>query len=337
MKIVEAKGKGKGTRGGYRSGSPRYARGRPTETRRPGKTGEGGPSFIVRLGRSVLRFFGRGLKLAAIGAATVASLAVISALLVAAYLYISKSDYFSVKRVTISGISHITREEVLDAAGLNQPANILTFDPVAAEEALSTLPWLSEVKVSRQMPDTVTIAVKEHSPKLLVSLGRLYYLNDRGEPFKELDPGESPNLPIVSGFSEDELLSPGPYTRKAIGEVFWLVDTLAARNDEFRLDNVSEINYDPVRGLTMFTKSNGLEVKIGFGAYEEKFRRLGRVLAHLKLRGKYEGLVYLNLEASPRVTVRYNERFTPTDGSALTDLPKSRVAGLIESSVRITG
>ena len=323
MKIAEAKSKGSR---GYRSGAPRYARGRTPEPRRPRKTGEGGPSFAARLGRSFFGIFGRGLKLAAIGAVTVAALAVVSALLVAGYLYVSKSDYFSVKRVTISGINHITREEVLDSVGLNHPANILTFDPVEAETALSELAWLAEVKVSRQMPDTVSIEVREHNPKLLVSLGRLYYLNERGEPFKELAPGESPNLPIVSGFSEDELLSPGPYTRKAIAEVFWLVDTLAARNDDFRLDNVSEINYDPVRGLTLFTKNNGLEVKVGFGAYEEKFRRLGRVLAHLKLKGKYEGLIYLNLEASPRVTVRYNERFTPTNDSALS-VPRENAVG----------
>ncbi|MDR2945885.1 MAG: cell division protein FtsQ [Candidatus Adiutrix sp.] len=105
-------------------------------------------------------------------------------------------------------------------------------------------------------------------------------------------------------------MNPGPAVKKAMEEIFWLVGALTQRNDEFQLANVSEINYDAVRGLSLFTKSSGLEVKIGFGSYEEKFRRLGRVMAHLKLNGKTDGLVYLNLEASPRVTVRYNESFT---------------------------
>ncbi|MGL4208884.1 MAG: cell division protein FtsQ/DivIB, partial [Candidatus Adiutrix sp.] len=81
-------------------------------------------------------------------------------------------------------------------------------------------------------------------------------------------------------------------------------------NDEFRLDNISEINYDLVRGITLFTRNLGIQVKVGFGSYEEKFRRLGRVLANLKMQNKYEGLSYLNLEASPRVTVRVGG--TPT-------------------------
>ncbi|MDR1045119.1 MAG: FtsQ-type POTRA domain-containing protein [Candidatus Adiutrix sp.] len=289
----------------YRQGRLKSGRSLFSPGRKSKKAADGQPSLPARLGRKLAAALGKSLKMVFLTLVTVAALAALSAVLVAAYLYVSKSDYFSVKKVTISGITHSSREEVLAAAGLDQALNILAFDPDEAAGRISILPWVDQVRVARQMPDTVTIEVAEHRPKLLVSIGRLYYLNERGEPFKELAPGENPDLPIVTGFNEDELLSPGPSIRSAMAEVLFLVETLARRNDEFRLDNVSEINYDLVRGLTLFTKNNRLEVKIGFGAYEEKFRRLGRVLAHLKLRGKYEGLVYINLEASPRVTVRY--------------------------------
>lgn len=290
---------------GYKSDHLRFARGRSSKPRKNRPAAGGEPSLTGLLGRLSLKVIGRGLKLALISLATVAGLLMISGLLLAAYLYVSNSDYFAVKRVSIAGINHTSREEIMTAAGLNRPTNILTLDLDEARAEISTLPWLAEVKISRQMPDTVSIEVREHNPKLLVNLGRLYYLNDLGEPFKELSPGENPRLPIVTGFHSDDLLSPSPKVKEALNEVFWLVGSLSARSDEFKIDNISEINYDMVRGLTLFTKINRLEVKIGFGAYEEKFRRLGRVLAHLKLRGKYEGLVYLNLEASPRVTVRY--------------------------------
>lgn len=284
---------------------PRFARGQKnTKGTQSGSTQK--VSVVATVGRGSVKLFGRGLKVILGGLVLVGVVVVLLAGLVAGYLYVSSSDYFSVKRVTITGINQISRDEILAITGLNQPVNILTFDPVVAKNDLSFLPWLAEVNVSRHMPDAVTIDVVEHRPKLLVSLGRLYYLSEDGEPFKELEAGENPGLPVLSGFGEDELLNAGSSVKRALGEVFWLVDTLKTRNDEFRLDNISEINYDMVRGFTLFTKNNAVEVKIGFGTYEEKFRRLGRVLAHLKLRGKYEGLVYLNLEASPRVTVRYN-------------------------------
>jgi len=251
-----------------------------------------------------LKVLGRSLK-AAVGAAlTGLALAVISGLLVIGYLYVSKSDYFAVKKVIISGLNRISREDILRVAGLDRPVNIWLFDADQVAAAISTLSWLDEVRVSKTMPDTVTVEIVEHRPRLLVSLGRIYYLNDKGVLFKELEPGENPNLVIVSGFLEDELLSRAPAVKTALAEVFSLVEVLEARQDEFKLDHISEINYDVVRGLTLFARRGELEIKVGFGAYEEKFRRLNRVGTHLKQHGHFEGLAYINLEASPRVIVR---------------------------------
>lgn len=278
------------------------------------------PSLAGQLVRLGFRGLGRLARLTLIAAATLVGLGLLAAVLVAGYLYLSKSDYFTIQTINISGLEQTDGAAVKAAAGLDREVSIWSFDAEAAEAEIGALPWMAEVRVTKKWPDTVTIDVREHRPRVLVNLGRLYYMNDLGEPFRELAAGENPDLPIVSGFSEDDLMSPGPRVRSAIKEVFWLVDTLAGRSDEFKLDNISEINYDMVRGLTLFTRSGGLEVKIGFGSYEEKFRRLGRVMAHLKTRGKDEGLVYINLEASPRVTVRYdNSRSGPT--SAVTDGP----------------
>ncbi|KXS55645.1 MAG: hypothetical protein AMR96_07010 [Candidatus Adiutrix intracellularis] len=261
-----------------------------------------------RLAALILSILGRSLKVIIATGVALLFLALLTVFLIAGYLYVSKSNYFSVKKVIISGINQINRKEILAAAGLDRPVNSWLFDVEKASATLSLLPWLDKVKVTKTitMPDTVSVDVVEHRPRFLVSLGRLYYLDDKGEPFKELSPGEKPDLPIVSGFSEDEILSCSPIIRESLNQVFLLADILVVRNDEFRLDNISEINYDAVRGLTLFTKNNDFEVKIGLGAFEEKFRRLGRVIAHLKLYGQFDGLVYVNLEASPRVIVRYN-------------------------------
>ncbi|MDR0881232.1 MAG: FtsQ-type POTRA domain-containing protein [Candidatus Adiutrix sp.] len=301
-----------------RAGQVRFARPKPARRRRKVAAAPG-PSLAGLLLRFSLKSFGKGLKLVGLALATAAALVAVSGLILGGYLYVSNSDYFTIKKIAISGLNHAGSDEVLAAAGLNRPVNSLIFNSDQAVREITALPWVAEARISRQMPDAVSIEVQEHNPRLLVSLGRLYYLNDQGEPFKELAPGENPQLPIVSGFNEDDLLNPGPRVREAIDEVFWLVDALTARNDEFRLDNVSEINYDMVRGLTLFTKSNGLEVKIGFGSYDEKFRRLGRVMAHLKQRGQYAELAYLNLEASPRVTVRYQSGRSPDLGVGRSD------------------
>ncbi|MDR1576676.1 MAG: FtsQ-type POTRA domain-containing protein [Deltaproteobacteria bacterium] len=256
--------------------------------------------------RAVGAWVGRALKLVIWGLGGFLVLATVSAILVGGFLYLSKSDYFAVKRLKITGLGHLTMEEVLAASGLDRPANNLTFDTKAAIASLGSLPWVEEAKISRVLPDGLLVEVTEYQPKALVILDELYYLDEKGRAFKKLDPGDNPDLPIISGFSLDELISGGPLVQRALGEAFDLMDILADRSDEFRLDSVSELNYDHDLGLTVFTRRSGLKLRVGFGSYSEKFRRLGRVMAHLKVTGQAAGLAFIHLETPPRVVLRYN-------------------------------
>ncbi len=248
---------------------------------------------------------GRLCRFTFLAALTIMALAAVSVLLVGGYLYLSKSDYFAVRKVSISGLEKIDREEILALTGLNVPSNILTFEAEEAKNIIAALPWVESVTIERVMPDTIEIAVKEYHPEVVVNLGALYYMDEKGRPFKMLEPGENPDLPIVSGFGEDELLNPGLSTKAAIEETFWLIRALARRNDEFKMDNVSEVHYDAAAGFTIFTRQDSLQIKVGFGAYEEKFRRLGRVMAYMKLHGQSERLSYINIENNPKIMVRH--------------------------------
>jgi cell division protein FtsQ len=260
-----------------------------------------------RKSRPVGAIIGRAVKLTVLGLAGFLVLIVLSVLLVGGYLYLSKSDYFAVRHLKIAGLSQLTRDEVLTAAGLDRPVNNLTFDTQAAVRSLGSLPWVEEARITRTLPDGLLVEVAEYKPRALVNLDQLYYLDDRGRAFKKLDPGENPDLPIINGFSLDEMAAGGPLVKEALNEVFLLMDILAQRTDEFRLDSISEFNYDPDLGLTLFTRRSGLKLRVGFGSYQEKFRRLGRVMAHLKFNGQAAGLSLIHLETPPRVVLRYSQ------------------------------
>jgi cell division protein FtsQ len=190
------------------------------------------------------------------------------------------------------------------AAGLEKPLNLLAIDASASMAALGSLPWVESAELVRYFPDGVSVTVKEYDPRAIAALDNLYLIDEKGRPFKRLDPGENPPLPIVSGFAADDLLSGGPLVLDGVGEVLRLMELLAGRTDEFRLANVSEIHYDPDRGVTFFTRDGELEVKVGRGAFAEKLIRLGRVAAHLKLGGRLGDFGHLNLDSPPRVTGR---------------------------------
>ncbi|MDR2421853.1 MAG: FtsQ-type POTRA domain-containing protein, partial [Deltaproteobacteria bacterium] len=232
-----------------------------------------GPSPPV-VGLSLAALALRGAKLAAFGILGFGVLAALTAILLGGYLYFSKSDHFAVRRLKITGLGRLTMEEAVKAAGLDRPVNNLAFKARAAADSLASLPWVEEAHVSRILPDGLLVEVTEYKPKALVSLDQLYYLDEKGRAFKKLDPGENPDLPIITGFSLDELISGGPLTKEGLNECFQLMDVLAERTDDFRLDSVSELNYDHDLGLTVFTRRSGLRLRVGFGSYGEKFRRL---------------------------------------------------------------
>jgi cell division protein FtsQ len=235
------------------------------------------------------------------------ALAVAAVLATGALLfYLPRGERFFIKDIDIKGVSRTSRAEILAVAGLDAPVNFFAFKEDVAANNLKSLPWVEEATVvARPIPDGVSIRVKEYRPKALVNLDQIYYIDDMGRPFKNLEPGENPDLPIVSGFGLDELLSRGPLTMRALAEIYELIDLLSARGDEWRLDNISELRFDPDIGITMFARYADLEIRVGFGPYAEKMARLGKVARTLKYQGLFEGVEYVNLECAPRVTARY--------------------------------
>ncbi|MDR2404911.1 MAG: FtsQ-type POTRA domain-containing protein [Deltaproteobacteria bacterium] len=254
--------------------------------------------------------------LLSLGALTI--LGIVTGLLIMLYVKLNESDFFTIKSFDIRGTYRLTRAQILSASGLDKPVSLFGFDSVAAVRSLKSLPWIEDADISRTPPpDGITIRVKEYTPRAIVNLEQLHYIDESGRPFKSLEPGETPDFPIVSGFSLDELLNGGPLMKRAVSEVFELMDILKTRSDSFNLDKVSEILYDPDIGMTLFMVDGGLEVRVGFGPYSEKIRRVSKVLDKLKEGSQDEGLIYLNLESTRRVTARYLPGFSPREKGML--------------------
>jgi len=227
--------------------------------------------------------------------------------LILGYQALIHSSYFMVRKVIVKGLERVSQEEVLGQTGLDKPTNLLALRLGRLSDSLEELPWIENVTMTRKVPGTIIIEIKERRPVALISLGVLYYLDENKRPFKKVEPQENPDLPIITGFTRADLLERERFVRRDLDEVFGLLAVLAERNDQFRLDNISEINFDSVRGLSLFTRRENVQVKIGFGDYRAKFKRLGRVLAYLKAKDQDRDLAYLNVECDPRVVLRRAE------------------------------
>lgn len=94
-------------------------------------------------------------KIAWITVATV----VVLGLLAALFWFV---PIFKPNNVEVTGLDHLTAEEVIEAADVDQSANLLRLDEAPIAHRVSDLSWVDAVNVRKQLPSTVVITVTEH-------------------------------------------------------------------------------------------------------------------------------------------------------------------------------
>ena len=107
---------------------------------------------------------------------------------------------FRLNAVKVTGATGLAKPDILAAAGLARNLPLLGLDLDAVKARVETVGWVQEARVSRMLPDTLLISVKERR-KLAVwqYQGRSVVIDDQGRTIPEADPARFPGLPLVVG------------------------------------------------------------------------------------------------------------------------------------------
>ncbi|MDD2850713.1 MAG: FtsQ-type POTRA domain-containing protein [Desulfuromonadaceae bacterium] len=240
----------------------------------------------------------RSLKLAAGG---FTALVLTSGLLYGVYRAIMSVTLFPLKNIEVSSATHLTRDEILGIAGVEQGKALLRMNLKTMGEHLQQNPWIEAVRINRHFPDTVSIAVTEREPVAIVNIGYIYYLDKKGKVFKVLNQGDSLDFPIVTGFSEEELSNDPKGTGEALEAACELLKILHEKG-AFILADVSEIHYDTGYGFTLFTASGSLPVKVGSGDFSAKIERFARIYKELSV--QLPLIHYIDLDYNDKIIIK---------------------------------
>lgn len=221
------------------------------------------------------------------------------------------SDLFRIDQIEISGEHQLSREKVLALSDIHPGVSTFSLDLGLIGRKIEENPWVRSARVERIFPRQVRISVEERVPRAIINLGYLYYLDAGAEVFKVLGSGDSLDFPVVTGFSRDELLQNPQQGKVQFKRVLGLIDDLKQRRS-FNLGQVSEIHQEQNGGLTLFTLTGGVKVKLGEGNLPGKLDRLERIYAQLKPR---LGLLdYIDLNVDRRIIVRIERQRTSAAG-----------------------
>jgi len=245
-----------------------------------------------------LKKYLRPLSIIAAGLVGVALLGSIS---FGVYKAIRSTTFFSLENVEVSSSKRLTRNEILELAGVEKGKDLLRLNLKQMGDHLLQNPWVESVRINRYFPDALSIAITEREPLAIVNMGFIYYLDNKGNVFKVLNRGDRLDYPVVTGFSEEELTSDPKGAKEALLATCELLAILKNKG-AFILADVSEIHYDKGYGFTMFTSSGALPVKIGAGDFSAKIERFARIYQSLMAQGT--ALQYIDLDYNDKIIVK---------------------------------
>jgi len=112
---------------------------------------------------------------------------------------ITRSPLLAVDTLAVKGTSHLTAEQVLDAAGVHAGDAMVWIDTGAALTGIEALPYVRGASLQREWPDTVRITVDERVPAAWVDGLAGKALVDRSGRVLEMVEAAPPAMPQLLG------------------------------------------------------------------------------------------------------------------------------------------
>jgi len=211
------------------------------------------------------------------------------------------SSLFVLQEVRTVGWERPEKIEVLERLRSSSGSSLLDLDLVSLKGRLMSQPWIRDVNLRKEYPDTLAVRVIERRP-IAVLVGRqVAAIVDETGTVLEAWPngGKIPDpwsrLPVIHGMEPGSLREGGPAA----------LQRFAAALDILRAASVSAeplMDLDIGRWDDVRVQRHGYEVRFGEGRFEEKWRRFLSVENEIERR--HEGVHEVDLRFSDQVVVR---------------------------------
>lgn len=220
-----------------------------------------------------------------------------------------RGDATTVRLVTVTGLAHLSRDQVIQAAGLTRRTSVLVVDGDSIRRGLERLPWVRTASVQPLLPDRVAISIAEWAPVAVYRngpAGTPVYLNDQGRALAEVSaPG---SLPLVQGGGRSEpKVGSWPLDAQLLAALIRVQAAFPAVYGQ----TVSFFQLDCVGSLSLVT-SKGVTIYFGRVLTQEEFASLSAKLSALKSIAASDPEVanparveYINLEDVQQPAVKF--------------------------------
>lgn len=219
---------------------------RPSRRTRVRKTRRGGLAHAI-------------LALEVLGAVFVGVLA-----LWAGYSQAMASERLKVEKVEVRGSRFLSEGEVRELLGPAVGENILGLNIEGLKTRLRASSWVADATVSRSLPDTLKVEIRERVPVALAEADRLYLMDGEGVLIDLYGPRTAGfDLPIVRGLTGTGTDSDTRRDRaQRAGTLLRDLGDLAAE--------VSEVEVEPSGDMRLVLRGDGEVLRLGAPPYRSR-------------------------------------------------------------------
>jgi cell division protein FtsQ len=190
------------------------------------------------------------------------------------YLFSRTEPVFLLKNIRIKGAEQLPESEILTKIYPFLKDSIFGTDMGKVKAAITSHPFVKDVRVKRVFPFSILIEVKERVPSALWTGpgGDIQMLDEDGAPYRGLYKGSTLDLLVISAKEKNDAKS-----------IFREV-TDWDRRGIIKKDDLSEVMYNE-GNITLFSLNDGVEIILGKEERSERLKRAIAVLEDAKKRG----------------------------------------------------
>jgi len=250
----------------------------------------------------------------------------------------TQSHLLSIKKISVSGNVGLSKDEIIEQAGVMIENNILALNLDHVKAGLISHPWITDASVKRRLPDELDISIREERAMAVVQMDGVadILINFKGEPFSENDgignkiygtrniEHSSNPLPVITGLK----LTMDPEKRYRFeGRLHGCVMDLLNMEKE---EEIQTISADLETGIEIKAVINQnllpgqdpeqpIRVKLGFDNFKENFKKIRHIVKYMQQNSHNKQICSIDLINPENIVIQIK------DGDAL---PESQQGGV---------
>lgn len=209
-----------------------------------------------------------------------------------------KLPYFFIRDIKINGNNYISAKNIVTLSNIKEGNNIFYINLKEAKNNILSNPYISNVSITRKLPSTIVISVKERDAIFYNNIDNIFYILDKdGIVLQKRDNISGLKLVKLDGidYSKCEVGKPIQDSDKR------KLDAVVALGDIMKNNKVSQ-------GISLVDVNNSVDIKVYYGEIciklgnaddmEKKFNKALNILDRQELKG-VKGYIDVSFNGNP--------------------------------------